>query len=76
MNEALQVLLRHNRTGYYYRNRSEWVLAPSDAKGFADAEQAKEVLGKEGLDGLTPVPRPADCRPEWVFTLNQSALHR
>jgi hypothetical protein len=39
----MKVLLRHARTGYYYRNRLEWVMTPSDAMGFRGTEEALET---------------------------------
>ena len=65
----MKVLLRHARTGYYYRNRLEWVMTPSDAMGFRGTEEALETAAKEGLKGMAVVLRH-DTGQEEVFSLN------
>ena len=65
----MKVLLRHARTGYYYRNRLEWVMTPSDAMGFRGTDEALEVAGEEALDGMTVV-LCHDTGREEVFSLN------
>jgi hypothetical protein len=68
----MKVLLRHARTGYYYRNHLEWVMTPADAMGFRGTEEALEVAGKERLDGMTIVLRHDDTGREQVLSLNHT----
>lgn len=68
--EGQEVLLRHVSTGYYYRGSQEWVLAPADAKSFPGTDDALEVVGAQGLDGVSIVPRPENRGSEWVFALS------
>jgi len=65
------VLLRHVPTGFYYRNRQEWVMAPADAMSFSGTDEALEVVDAEGLAGVCIVPRPENCGIEWVFALSR-----
>lgn len=66
----MKVLLRHTRTGYYYRNGVEWVMSPSDARDFRGTEEAVEVAGKERLNGMAIVLRHDATGQEQVFSLN------
>ncbi len=65
----MQVFLRHNSTGYYYRGSFEWVAESRDAGDFRNVEHAFRVIIRDHLDGMSLVLRYDGTRPEQVFDL-------
>lgn len=64
------VLLRHDRTGHYYRGNREWAMAKADATDFGSLEKAVEVVAADRLDGMTVVVSHERSGPEQVFDLS------
>ena len=67
----MQVLLRHLKTGHYYRGASEWAMGKADAVDFGSLEQAMEIVAREKLDGMSMVVRYDESGKEQVFDLSQ-----
>ncbi len=64
-------MLRHVRTGHYYRGNSEWALEAADAGEFGSIERGLEVIARDKLEGMSLVVRYDRSGREQVFDLSQ-----
>jgi hypothetical protein len=67
----MRVFLRHTRTGYYYRRRSEWAANKVDAGNFQTIERALRAIIADKLDGMSLVIHCDNRGPEQVFDLSE-----
>jgi hypothetical protein len=66
----MRVLLRHVRTGHYYRGNNEWSLERDDAVDFRGIERALEIITRDNLQGMSIVVRYDESGSEQVFDLS------
>ncbi len=71
--DVVRVLLRHNRTGHYYRGNFEWAVPETDATDFGSIEHALEVIASDTLDGMSLVIRYDASGCEQVFDLSEDS---
>ena len=69
----MRLLLRHNRTGDYYRGNYEWATNLVDAGNFESIEKALELITRDHLQGMSLVIKHADGGGR-VFNLEEQRL--
>jgi len=69
----MRIFLRHTRTGYYYRGRSEWTAEEVDAGNFENIEKALCMIIRDKLDGMSLVICYDENGAKQVFDLSEEA---